>query len=126
MTILAVPSKGNGGLNDVMEKRFGKCESITLVSLKNKNIESVKIIPILATDVMGNRGIHIANLIENNNASITFVRYIGIKSFNSLKSQNIEIFQISTDNLKVKKCIDFYIQGKLSILTESNAHLIKD
>lgn len=126
MTIIAVPSKGNGGLNDAIEKRFGKCESITLVSLKNKNIESVKIIPILSSDVMGNRGLYVANLIENNNALTTLLRYIGNKSYNSLKAQNIQIFHISIDNLKIKKCIELYIKGKLPILSESNSHLIKD
>ena len=33
MKLIAVPSKGKGGLNEVIEKRFGKCESITFISL---------------------------------------------------------------------------------------------
>jgi predicted Fe-Mo cluster-binding NifX family protein len=126
MTIIALPSKGNGGLNEVIEKRFGKCESITLVSLKNKNIEEVKTFPIHLNEVIGNLGTYVASVINSNDASVAIVRFIGSKAFKSLISQEIKIFHIAVDELIIKKCVESYIQDKLTILSKPNAHLIND
>lgn len=126
MTIIAVPSEGNGGLNESIMQRFGKCESITVVSLKEKNIISVKTVPILSTGVVGNLGTHVASLVRSNNASIALVQFIGSKAFKSLKSQGIEIFNISEEGLIVKQCIELYIQDRINELIHPNAHLIED
>ncbi|MBY8984930.1 MAG: NifB/NifX family molybdenum-iron cluster-binding protein [Candidatus Lokiarchaeota archaeon] len=126
MTVIALPSKGNGGLNEDINKRFGKCESVTLVSLKNKDIDAVETFPIQSNEVIGNMGTYVASLVNNKNASIALVRFIGSKAYKFLNSQAIEIYQITEDNLKVKECVELYIQGKLTILSQPNAHLIED
>jgi predicted Fe-Mo cluster-binding NifX family protein len=125
MTIIALPSKGNGGLNKTIEKRFGKCESITLVSLKDKNIDAVKTFPIQLNEITGNMGTFIANLINENNASITLVRFIGSKAFKLLKSHEIQNVQVPRDELIVKKCVELYIQGELTILNQPNSHIVE-
>jgi len=38
MVIIAVPSGGSGGLNELMFSRFGRCPSFTFVNVENKNI----------------------------------------------------------------------------------------
>ncbi|MBY8989520.1 MAG: NifB/NifX family molybdenum-iron cluster-binding protein [Candidatus Lokiarchaeota archaeon] len=126
MSIIAVPSKGNGGLNEPIIKRFGKSESITIVSLKEKKITSVKAVPIRTTGVAGNLGTYVASIVKDNNASITLVQFIGSKAFKSLESQGMVIFQIVGEGLLVKQCVEMYIQDKLTRLTNSNSHLIKD
>lgn len=124
MPIIAVPSKGSGGLNELLNLRFGKSESITLVSIENHNIKAVKVIPIYSTEAIGNLGIHIAEIIGTNKASDTIVRYIGHKAFQSLNAQKVKIFYAIEDNLTIKQCINLFIEGKLPKLTEPNAHLI--
>jgi len=126
MTIIGLPSKGNGGLNESIEKRFGKCESITLVSLKNKNIAAVKTFFIHSNEVVGNMGTNVANLVNNNKASIVIVQYIGSKAFKLLKSQGVKIFQIVKDELIIKECIKLYLQDKLAILEQPNSHLFEE
>lgn len=126
MLIVAVPSKGSGGLNELLNRRFGKSDSITLVSIEDQNIKSVKVRPIYSTEAIGNLGIHIAEIIGKNKASDTIVRYIGHKAFQSLNAQNVKIFHAIDENLTIKQHIDLFIQGKLQTLTEPNAHLINE
>ena len=126
MPIIAVPSEKNGGLNDFLNLRFGKCNSITTISIEDGNIESVKVVPIYRTETIGNLGIHIAEIIGQNKASNVIIGYIGKKAFQSLNSQNIKIFQASDESITVKQCFDLFIQGKLIEIKEPNAHLIKE
>ena len=126
MPIIAVPSEKNGGLNDFLNLRFGKCNSITTISIEDGNIESVKVVPIYRTETIGNLGIHIAEIIGQNKASNVIIGYIGKKAFQSLNSQNISIFQASSERITVKQCFDLFIQGNLKEVKEPNAHLIKE
>jgi len=126
MPIIAIPSKGSGGLNEFLNPKFGKSDSITLVTLENRNIKAVKVLPIYSTEAIGNLGIYISELIGKNMASDTIVRYIGHKAFKSLNAQNVKIFNVIDENLTIKQLIDLFIQGKLQILTEPNAHLINE
>ena len=126
MPIIAVPSKNNGGLNDFLNLRFGRCNNITFISIEDKNIKSVKVVPIYTTEIIGNLGIHAAEIIKQNKGSDVIIGYIGKKAFQSLNSQNIKIFQTLKEGITVKKCIDLFIQGILTEVKESNAHLIKE
>ena len=126
MPIIAVPSEKNGGLNDFLNLRFGRCNSITFISTEDKNIKSVKVVPIYTTEIIGNLGIHAAEIIRQNKSSNVIIGYIGKKAFQSLNSQNIKIFQAIDERITVKKCIDLFIQGKLTEVKESNAHLFKE
>ena len=85
MPIIAVPSEKNGGLNDFLNLRFGKCNSITIISIEDENIESVKVVPIYRTETIGNLGIHIAEIIGQNKVSNVVIGYIGKKAFQSLQ-----------------------------------------
>jgi predicted Fe-Mo cluster-binding NifX family protein len=125
MPIVAVPSEEDGGLNDNLNLRFGKCKSITFISIEEGIINSVKVIPIYTTEIIGNLGIHVAEIMKQNSASNVIIGYIGKKAFQALTSQNIKIFRASEEKVSIKKCVTLYIQGKLSEIMESNAHLIK-
>ncbi len=126
MPIIAIPSKGSGGLNEFLNPKFGRSDSITLVSIEDRDIKAVKIIPIYSSEAIGNLGIYVAEIIGKNNASDAIIRYIGHKAFQSLNAQNVKIFHAVDEGLTIKQCIDLFIQGKLPPLTEPNAHLISE
>jgi predicted Fe-Mo cluster-binding NifX family protein len=44
-TIIAIPSSSPGGLNAPLGAHFGHCDLYTMVSVKDKAIESVEVIP---------------------------------------------------------------------------------
>ena len=126
MSVIALPSNGDGGLKDSLSARFGRCENITIVSIEDKNIIAVKVIPIEGDKAMGNLGIYVSKLIKENRASKVIVKYIGSKAYKALTSENIQIFNISDKNLGIKACIERFIQGDVHLLESPNAHLIED
>lgn len=126
MPIIAVPSEKNGGLNDFLNLKFGRCNSFTFISIEDNNIKSVKVVPIYTTEIIGNLGIHAAEIIKQNKVSDVIIGYIGKKAFQSLNSQSIRIFQALDERITVKQCVDLFIQGKLTEIKESNAHLFKE
>ena len=126
MPNIALPSIGEGGLNGVLSLRFGRCDNIIIVSLKEKSIEAVKVIPIQKNKALGNLGLYIADIIIENSATDVIVGFIGSKAYMTLSSKMIKVFQISDKDLVIKQCIEWFIQGKLQLLKEPNAHLIKE
>jgi predicted Fe-Mo cluster-binding NifX family protein len=126
MPVIALPSKGEGGLNDYLSTRFGRCDNITIVSIEEKSIVAVKVIPIEGDKAFGNLGIYISKLIKENKASAAIVRFIGSKAFKALSSQNIQIFKIDDNDLEVKTCIEKYFHREVELLESPNAHLIEE
>jgi predicted Fe-Mo cluster-binding NifX family protein len=126
MSNIALPSIGEGGLKGVLSLRFGRSDNIIIVSLKEKSIEAVKVIPIQKNKALGNLGMYIANTILENSASDVIVSFIGSKAFQTLSSKMVKIFQVATKDLVIKQCIELFIQDKLPLLKEPNAHLIKE
>ena len=126
MPIIAVPSEKKGGLNDFLNRRFGRCDNFTFISIEEGTIKLVKAVPIYTTEAIGNLGTHAAEIVRQNKASGVIIRYIGHKAFQSLNSQGIKIFKAPDERITVKQCIDLFIQGKLTEATEPNAHLIKE
>jgi len=123
MPIIALPSVGEAGLNATLSLRFGRCDNITIVTMEDKNIEAVRVIPIQKDKALGNLGIYIANIIKENAVSDVIVGYIGPKAYQALASREIKIFEIHGNDLVIKNIIELFLQEKLDLLTESNAHL---
>jgi predicted Fe-Mo cluster-binding NifX family protein len=120
MVIIAIPSVGKGGLNDLMDLRFGRCESFTIITLKNKDIMEVKVIPNPARDEMGGAGVLASQSVHNSGANEVIVGSLGPNAINSLKSLNLKVYHISGNTITVKDAIDKYINGSLEILDTAN------
>ena len=126
MPIIALPSNGEGGLNDTLSLKFGRCNNITIVSIEDGNIEAVKVIPIQKNKSLGNLGIYIANIIIDNEVSDVIVSFIGSKAFKAITSKDIKIFQLHDNDIVIKQCIELFTQGTMQMLEEPNAHLIEE
>lgn len=120
MVIVAIPSLGNGGLNDGMSPRFGRCGSFTFVELGNNEIKSVKTVPNNAANAMGGAGIQAAEVIGNNNANIVIAGFLGPNAANALNSLNLKIYHVPNANITIQEAINLYIQGNLKELNSSN------
>ena len=125
MLVIALPSNGDGGLNDSLSIRFGRCDNATIITMEDKDIVAVKVIPIQKDKAMGNLGTYVANLIKENKASELIVKFIGFKAFKKLSSENMHIFNISDKSMNLKQCIEVFNRGKMQLLKEPNAHLIE-
>ncbi len=120
MDIIAVPSMGNGGLNDQMSPRFGRCVSFTFVEVQNDEIKAVKTVPNPAANAMGGAGVQATQIIGNNGANIVIVGFLGPNASNGLNSLNIKILQSPNEAMTIKEVINLYIQGKLQAINTSN------
>jgi len=120
MVIVGIPTFGNKGLNEVMNNRFGRCNSFTFVTIENNEIVEVKSVTNDAQGAMGGAGIQAAQIIGNNGATEVIVGNLGPNAANSLSALNLKIYQSLGGNLTVKELIDMRISGKLQVITSSN------
>lgn len=120
MVIVGIPTFGDKGLNEVMNDRFGRCNSFTFVTIENNEIVEVKSVANDAQGAMGGAGIQAAQIIGNNGATEVIVGNLGPNAANSLSALNIKIYQPQGRSLTVKELIDLRLSGKLQVLTSSN------
>ena len=120
MVIVGIPTFGNKGLNEVMNNRFGRCNSFTFVTIENNEIVEVKTVTNDAQGAMGGAGIQAAQIIGNNGATEVIVGNLGPNAANSLSALKLKIYQSLGGNLTVKELIDMRLSGKLQVITSSN------
>ena len=120
MIVLAIPSARKGGLNDLMDSRFGRCHSFTVVTLEDKEILEVKVIPNPAYEEMGGSGVLASQIVHDSGANEVIVEDLGPNAINSLISFNLKAYHVSGNNLTVKDAIDLYIDGKIELLDSAN------
>ncbi len=120
MVIIGIPTFGNKGLNEVINNRFGRCNSFTFVTIENNEIVEVKSVANDAQGAMGGAGIQAAQIIGNNGATEVIVGNLGPNAMNSLSALNLKVYQSQGGSLTVKELIDLRLSGKLQVLTSSN------
>jgi predicted Fe-Mo cluster-binding NifX family protein len=120
MSIVAIPSMGNGGLNDQMSSRFGRCTSFTFVEIENNEIKAVKTVPNPAANAMGGAGVQATQIIGNNDANAIIVGFLGPNAASGLNALKIQILQAPNQAITIKDVMNLYLEGKLKTITSSN------
>ena len=120
MIIIAIPSMGEGGLNDEICPRFGRCTSFTFVELEKSEITAVKTIPNHAINAMGGAGVQATQIVGNNGANIVIVGFLGPNAANALRALNIEILHFPDEKMTVKELLNHYLEGKLQEISSAN------
>lgn len=120
MVIVAVPSMEEGGLNDEINPRFGRCASFTFVELEDNEIKAVKTIPNHAFNAMGGAGVQATQIIGNNSAEVVIVGFLGPNAANGLNALRIKVFNAPSKRMTIKEVIDLYKEGKLKEMTSAN------
>ena len=120
MVIIAIPSKGEGGLSDEMCPRFGRCTSFTFIELEKNEITAVKTIPNHAANAMGGAGVQATQIVGNNGAEVVIVGFLGPNAANGLNALNIKTLHAPDEKMTVKEVLNHYIEGKLQEISSSN------
>ncbi|MFX1325675.1 MAG: NifB/NifX family molybdenum-iron cluster-binding protein [Promethearchaeota archaeon] len=120
MVIVAVPSMEEGGLNDEINLRFGRCASFTFVELEDNEIKAVKTVPNHAFNTMGGAGVQATQIIGNNSAEVVIVGFLGPNAANGLNALRIKVFNAPNKRMTIKEVIDLYKEGKLKEMTSAN------
>ena len=121
MVIIAVPSFGNGGLNENFNSRFGRCDSFTFVTIEKKEIVEVKSVPNPAMDAMGSAGIQAAQTVGSNGADEVIVGFVGPNAASSLNALKLKMYQAPNKSMTVKEVVELYLKGDLEVITAANA-----
>jgi len=124
MVIIAVPSNKDGGLNELMNSRFGRSPSFTFVTIEEKKIIMVKAIQNPGSAGIGKAGIESAKLLKENKASVLIVDLLGPNAANTISSMGINVYHASSQNneqrLYIKEIISQYLEDKLEVLEGPN------
>jgi predicted Fe-Mo cluster-binding NifX family protein len=122
VVVVVIPSSNEGGLNDMMDSRFGRCKAFTCITLKKKQIQEVKIVPNPARDEMGGAGILASQTVFNSGGNDVIVGFLGPNAINSLRSLNLKVYQAPSQNISVKEALNLYLNGELSLLEVANVN----
>ena len=120
MIKIAIPTYGNGGLNEVMNKRFGRSNTFTFVTIENNQISEVSSVENHARGESGGVGIQATQIIGNHNANEVIVDFLGPNAANSLNALNIKIYHTPGGELTVKELINLRLNQKLQLITSAN------
>jgi len=120
MIKIAIPTCGNGGLNEVMNKRFGRCDTFTFVTIENNQISEVFSVGNHAKSEAGGVGIQATQIVGNHKANEVIVDFLGPNAANSLKALNIKIYQSPGGELTVKELINLRLGEKLELISSAN------
>jgi len=120
MVKIAIPTYGNGGLNEVMNKRFGRCDAFTFVTIENGEISEVQSVQNHIKSGTGGVGIQAAQIVGNHSANEVIVDFLGPNAANSLKALKIKIYQTPGGELTVKELIELRLNKKLQLITSAN------
>jgi len=112
---LAIPTKGNKGLDDVVSEVFGKAESFTLIEIDDDSIVSVEVVKNPATSYKHGAGpITIKTLIEKEVTAVA-ARELGLGASTLLEQNNIEKYMVNA-GIPVTKAVQTVLK-KIEVCT---------
>ena len=120
MIKIAIPTYGSGGLNEVMNRRFGRCDTFTFVTIENNHISEVKSVENHARGESGGVGIQATQIVGNHKANEVIVDFLGPNAADSLNALKIKIYHTPGGELTVKELIDLRLSEKLQLMTSGN------
>lgn len=116
MEIIAIPSYREGGLNEIVHPKFGRCDSFTFITVDNNEITQVRVIENSAADESHSSGTLAAKIVRNNDAEKLIVSKLGPNASMALNSLNIKTFQAPDRKILVKDLLDLYLKGKVKMI----------
>ena len=126
METIAIPSYREGGLNEIVHPKFGRCNSFTFITVDNKQITQVRVIENSAADETRSAGTIAAKIVKNNGAEKLIVTKLGPNASMALNSLNIKTFQAPEKKILVKDLLDLYLKGKVKIIPSEDLIFDKD
>ncbi|MHA1542325.1 MAG: NifB/NifX family molybdenum-iron cluster-binding protein [Candidatus Hodarchaeales archaeon] len=115
---LAIPTLPPGGLDSSINPHFGKCETVTFVTLENQKIQS--------TNIVTPQGQHscaaLPALFAQNKADVCLVGGIGGRPYMILQEYGIKTYRVDQDLITkpVKDVVEFFISNQLSELENAS------
>ncbi|MFX1465505.1 MAG: NifB/NifX family molybdenum-iron cluster-binding protein, partial [Promethearchaeota archaeon] len=110
---IVVSSQPPGGLDVLVDPRFGRCASFTICEVEGNSVTNVNVIPNTAAESFSGAGIQAAQLVANSGATIVLTGNVGPNAFTALQQLGIQIFT-GVFGVTVQAAIESYLTGTLT------------
>ena len=111
---IAIPSNGNGGMDETRSGHFGHCDVFTIIDVANGEIKNVSTIP-NQEHVQGGCMVPV-NLLARHNVNALVVGGIGMRPLMGFKQAGIDVYHDS-QRAEIRPVVEDLIAGKLSEIT---------
>ena len=120
MMKIAIPTIGEGGLESTINPHFGKCDTVTLVTIDDDKIKE--------TNIVQPQGQHtctaLSQLFVQNGADTCIVGGIGARPYMILQQSGIKTYSVSEDliNKSVQDVVHHFLANKLLELEDGTCN----
>ena len=110
---IIVSSQPPGGLDSLVDPRFGRCSTFTIVDVDNSGkILNVQVIPNSAANAPGGAGIQATQLVASTGAQVIITGNLGPNASRALQQLGVAIF-VAPLSITVRDAIMQYLSGML-------------
>lgn len=109
---LAVTSQYPGGLESLVDPRFGRAALFTLVEIDGSSVKSVEVVDNPAGDTSGGTGLAAAQFLANMKVDAVITCNVGPKAFATLSALGIKVYT-ALPGTTVREAVEKYVSGKL-------------
>jgi predicted Fe-Mo cluster-binding NifX family protein len=107
---IAISSSPPGGLEVLVDPRFGRCAVFTIYDSETGNVE---VIPNTAAESFSGAGIQAAQVATNSGATVVLTGNVGPNAFTALQQMGVQIYT-GVSGVTVQAAIDQYLAGTLN------------
>lgn len=111
---VAIPSMGNGGLEDRCSPHFGRSENITVLEMDGKKVQKVEVVKNPGYE--SGHCIELIGILSTKGVDAILVGGMGRTAFKVCTDLGIRIFYGLTEGT-IREALDKYLEGGLSPLT---------
>ena len=101
---IAIPTNGNGGLEDVVSNVFGRAKAFTIVDIVDEKIEGVVVVENSSVSLTRGAGPTVAKMLADNGVDLVLSYVLGSGAAEILKQYNVKQISIKP-NTKVGNAV---------------------
>jgi len=108
---VAIACEGNGGLDDIVSPRFGRCPTFTIVTIENNMVKNVEVMPNQAAYAARGAGVAAVQSLANKGVKIILAGRFGPWASSTSAQFGIQI-SIVQPGIRVKEAVDAHILAR--------------
>lgn len=109
---IAVSSSGPGGLDAMVDPRFGRCPTYTMVKVAGGKVTHSSVIPNSAAQAFGGAGIQAAQLVAREGAQVVICGNIGPNAATALEQLGVRVIS-RVSGITVRDAVQRFVSGGL-------------
>jgi len=107
---IAIPTKGDKGIEDVVSDVFGRSETFTIIDISDGSIHNVKVVKNPAASYKHGAGPIVTKMLADMEVTAVAAREFGLGASTLLDQNNIKKFEVKADT-PVREAIKTVLKG---------------